>query len=108
MLKMMPVVRCRSASAFLLGGRGAAVFFESVRSVARRAQPRHIEQSCAELAAADARDWNPDFILKSWIVFHLQRAILDATSRLCPGLARNIEAYPPSLPILLNPQEGRV
>ena len=27
-----------------------------------------------ELAAADAHDWHPDFIMKRWITFHLQCA----------------------------------
>ena len=27
-----------------------------------------------ELAAANAHDWHPDFIMKLWITFHLQRA----------------------------------
>lgn len=61
-----------------------------------------------ELAAADAHDRNTDFILKLWIVSHLQRARLGATNRLCPALAKNIGTYPVVLPILLNLQEGRV
>ena len=58
-----------------------------------------------ELAAANAHDRNTDFILKLWIVSHLQRARLDAINRLCPDLAKNIEACPAFLPILLNLQE---
>lgn len=61
-----------------------------------------------ELAAADAHDRNTDFILKLWIVSHLQRARLGATNRLRLALAKNIATYPAVLPILLNLQEGRV
>jgi len=60
-----------------------------------------------ELAAADAHDRNPDFVLKL-IFSHFQRASLGAANRRCPALAKNIEAYPASLPILLNLKGGRV
>ena len=61
-----------------------------------------------EFTAADAHDRNPDFILKHWIIAHLQRASLDATNRRRRALAKSIEACPASLPILLNLKGGRV
>lgn len=68
---------------------------------------RHIPDAL-ELEAADAHDRNTDFILKLWIVSHLQRARLGAANRLGPALAKNIATYPAFLPILLSLQEGRV